>query len=216
MAAVTRKRDPERRARIIEAVADLIADRGYRGVSMTDIGEKVGISATAIYRHFPNKDALLVAVFDRSIDQLLEEERRTRQQLTDPRAALADLVARQIDFVVDEREFARVYHGEADQLPEADRRRLRRKQRAYLDEWEAVLRELRPRMSASDARTIVHAATGAIQSPLFHQLTASPDRLKQLLTEMAHAVLGVGPGGALEVALEESPVRDEDEAGGRS
>jgi AcrR family transcriptional regulator len=208
MAAVTRKRDPERRARIMEAVADLIVDRGYRGVSMADIGEKVGISATAIYRHFPNKDALLVAVFDRSIDQLLEAERRTRQQLTDPRAALADLVARQIDFVVDEREFARVYHGEADQLPEQDRLRLRRKQRAYLDEWETTLRELRPELDSADARTVVHSAIGAIQAPLFHRLETPPARLKPLLTHMAHALLGLPAADPSAGPMEVPPVAE--------
>lgn len=208
MAEVTRKRDPERKARIMEAVADLIVHHGYRGVSMADIGERVGISAAAIYRHFHNKDALLVAVFDRSIDQLLEDERRTRQLFADPREALTDLVARQIDFVVDEREFARIYHGEADQLPEEDRRRLRRKQRAYLDEWEAVLVEVRPALSTTDARTIIHAVIGAIQAPLFHRLETPPDRLKHLLTEMAHAVLGV--------SVEDSPVDISDGSGATS
>ncbi|MCW2813076.1 MAG: TetR family transcriptional regulator [Nocardioides sp.] len=191
MVQEVRTRDPERRSRIIEAVADLIVDHGYQGVSMADVGQRVGISAAAIYRHFPSKGALLVAVFDRAIDQLLEEERRTRQRLADPGDALAALVARQIDFVVDDREFARIYHGEADQLPEEDRLRLRRKQRAYLHEWETVLLELRPALTPAEARTVVHSAIGAIQAPLFHRLETSPDRLKRLLTEMAHAVLGV-------------------------
>jgi AcrR family transcriptional regulator len=186
-----RKRDPHRKDRIIEAVADLIAEKGYAGVSMSDVGERVGISAAAIYRHFPNKSTLLVAVFDRSIDELLEDEKQSRARFDDPEKALIDLVARQIDFVVDEREFARVYHGEADQLPEEDRLRLRRKQRAYLDEWEATLRELRPGLDHADARTVVHSAIGAIQSPLFHRLETPSARLKLLLTEMAHALLGL-------------------------
>jgi AcrR family transcriptional regulator len=186
-----RKRDPRRKERIIEAVADLIGERGYAGVSMSDIGERVGITGAAIYRHFPNKSRLLVAVFDRSIDELLEEEKQSRARFDDPEKALIDLVARQIDFVVDQREFARVYHGEADQLPEKDRLRLRRKQRSYLDEWEQTLRELRPGLDAADARTMVHSAIGAIQSPLFHRLETPPARLKLLLAQMAHALLGL-------------------------
>jgi AcrR family transcriptional regulator len=203
---VERKRDPRRKERIIEAVADLIGERGYAGVSMSDIGERVGISGAAIYRHFPNKSRLLVAVFDRSIDELLEDEKQSRARFEDPEKALVDLVARQIDFVVDQREFARVYHGEADQLPEQDRLRLRRKQRAYLDEWETTLRELRPELDSADARTVVHSAIGAIQAPLFHRLETPPARLKPLLTQMAHALLGLPAADRFEGPVEVPPV----------
>jgi AcrR family transcriptional regulator len=40
---------------------------------MEDIGEAVGITASAIYRHYDSKTAVLVAMFDRVIDQLLSE-----------------------------------------------------------------------------------------------------------------------------------------------
>lgn len=190
----TRRRDPDRKNKLVQAVADLIAERGYHALSMAEIGERVGISGAAIYRHFPNKSALLVAVFDRSIDELLEDERRSRERFADPLTALVHLVARQVDFVVEEREFARVYHGEADQLPEEDRLRLRHKQRVYLAEWVGLVQDLRPELSAAEARAVVHATIGAVQSPLFHRLEVDPGRLKELLTEMAHATLGIVVG----------------------
>lgn len=187
-------RDPERREKIMAAAADLAQSRGFSAVSMADIGQRVGITATAIYRHFASKSALLVALFDRSIDELLDDEVETQTRLANPRAALEHLVRRQVDFVVDEREWARVYHGEVDQLPEEDRRRLRRKQRRYLEEWVRLLRQVRPTLNEPRARTLVRACIGAIQAPLFSADELEREELRDLLNLTARAVLGLhGP-----------------------
>ncbi len=44
---------------IVEATRSLLVERGYANLSMRDVADKVGITAAAIYRHFPNKDALV-------------------------------------------------------------------------------------------------------------------------------------------------------------
>jgi AcrR family transcriptional regulator len=192
-APVRRSRDPLRREKIMTAAADLVVGRGFNAVSMSDIGDRVGITAAAIYRHFDSKSALLVALFDKAIDDLLEDEDETRARFTEPLAALTHLVARQVDFVVDEREFARVYHGEVDQLPDEDRARLRRKQRRYLEEWVRLLRVVRPELGVPEARTLVRCGIGAVQAPLFAQVELPPAELRTLLTATAHQVLGL-PG----------------------
>ncbi len=192
-APVRRSRDPDRREKIMAAAAELVGGRGFHAVAMNDIGARVGISAAAIYRHFPSKSALLVALFDRSIDDLLQDEDLSRSRFPDPRSALEHLVCRQVDFVVDEREFARVYHGEVDQLAAEDRARLRRKQRRYLEEWVRLLREVRPDLDAAQARTVVRSTIGAVQAPLFAQLELDAGRLRPLLVRTAFAVLGLDP-----------------------
>ena len=44
---------------IVEATRALLATRGYEALSMRDVANGAGITAAAIYRHFPNKDALV-------------------------------------------------------------------------------------------------------------------------------------------------------------
>ncbi len=44
---------------IVEAARALLASRGYEALSMRDVAKRAGITAAAIYRHFPNKDALV-------------------------------------------------------------------------------------------------------------------------------------------------------------
>ena len=55
------KRNSERRDTridILEQAIPLYAARGYSGVSMRDIAKAVGISAAALYHHFPDKQRL--------------------------------------------------------------------------------------------------------------------------------------------------------------
>ncbi|TDP91911.1 TetR/AcrR family transcriptional regulator [Labedaea rhizosphaerae] len=193
--APSRVRDPDRKERILVAAADLVARSGYHAVSMADIGAAAGITGSGIYRHFDGKSAVLVALFERVIDGLLRDEKRiVEQETTDLRVALRKLIDGQIEFVVADRELAQVYFHEINNLPEVDRRRLRRKQRLYLEEWVHLVAELRTDLGDTEARVIVHAAIAAIQSTLQHDSNLPEPQLRRLLASSAQAVLGIGLG----------------------
>jgi len=187
-----RIRDPERRSRILAAAADLVARKGFHAVSVAEIGAAAGITGSGIYRHFDRKTAVLVALFDQIIDDLLRDEQEILDSGTDLSAALDQLIAGQVEFVVGDRELAQVYYNEINNLPAEDRRRLRRKQRLYLEEWVHLVSELRGDLSDADARTVVHAAVGAIQSTLLHNAGLDEGRLRELLTQAARAIVGIG------------------------
>jgi AcrR family transcriptional regulator len=190
--ARVRTRDPERRSRILAAAADLVARKGFHAVSVAEIGAAAGITGSGIYRHFDRKTAVLVALFDQIIDDLLRDEQEILDSGTDLSAALDRLIAGQVEFVVGDRELAQVYYNEINNLPVEDRRRLRRKQRLYLEEWVHLVSELRGDLSDADARTVVHAAVGAIQSTLLHNAGLDEGRLRELLTRAARAIVGIG------------------------
>ncbi|MDA8026939.1 MAG: TetR/AcrR family transcriptional regulator [Actinomycetota bacterium] len=184
-----RTRDPARKEKILEAAAELVSRSGFHAVSMADIGLEAGITGSAIYRHFGSKSAILVALFDRVIDNLLQEEKRTLEESSDLEVALKSLIKGQVEFVVRDRAIAQVYHNEIRNLPDNDQVRLRRKQRLYVEEWVHLLREVRNGLDDVTARTLAHAAIGAIQSTLFHNVGLPEDRLREILTTAASAVL---------------------------
>jgi AcrR family transcriptional regulator len=184
-----RRRDPQRRLRILNAAAQLVAQHGYHEVGMADIGAAAGVTGSAIYRHFAGKSAVLVAMFDRVIDDLSTEAEQIVTTVSDPRTALRRLVRGQVMFAINDRTLAQVYHNEITNLPDPDRRRLRRKQRLYIEEWVHVLATLRPKMNDAELRARAHAAIGAIQSTLFYSSGLAEDRLVELMCECADAVL---------------------------
>jgi AcrR family transcriptional regulator len=191
-----RRRDPDRRQRILSAAADLVADRGYHEVAIADIGAAAGITGSAIYRHFDSKSAVLVTLFERVIDDLSGEATAIVEQHRPPLDALRALIRGQLRFVVDNRTLAQVYYSEIANLPDDDRHRLRRKQRLYLEEWVHQLALLRPGTSDGELRARVHAAIGAIQSVLQYHSGLADRHLDELIAASAEAVLTNGLAGA--------------------
>jgi AcrR family transcriptional regulator len=183
-----RIRDPARKEKILDAAAGLLAENGYHAVSMAEIGERAGIVGSGIYRHFGSKAAILVELFERVIDDLLEQGRSAVEGTTDLAKALDELVKGQVEFVVFKRHLAQIYHNEISNLPREDQVRLRRKQRQYLEEWVHVVGELK-HTGEPETRTRVYVAIGAIQSVLFHPVALTTDELVAMLNQSARAIL---------------------------
>lgn len=58
------------RAALLSEAAAMIADGGVASVTMRAIGARLGVSRGALYRHFPDKSALLVAVAAAGFERL--------------------------------------------------------------------------------------------------------------------------------------------------
>jgi len=59
------------RTRILDAAAEIAAERGYEGTSIGAVSTKCGLPASSIYWHFKDKDDLIAAVIERSFDSWL-------------------------------------------------------------------------------------------------------------------------------------------------
>lgn len=67
------------RSAVVAEGLRLLMDQEADSLSLREIARNVGVSATALYRHFPNKASLLVALADAGYLQLAEEQRRAGQ-----------------------------------------------------------------------------------------------------------------------------------------
>lgn len=61
-----------RQAEILDRAAELVAESGLAQFTMKRLAERVGFTEPAIYRHYPGKSALLVAMIERLGGRLLE------------------------------------------------------------------------------------------------------------------------------------------------
>lgn len=186
-----RIRDPERRERIVAAAAELIARRGYLGVNLSEIGAAAGIVGSGIYRHFDTKAAILVEMFDRVVDLLVVDAETLLRDADRPEATLSQLVRGQVDFTLGERTLCEVYLQEARNLPEQDLRRLKWKQRHYVDFWQDLLQSIHPDLDAGQAQVRVHAAISAVHSVLKYRPHLDDPDLAGALFSVACAVLGI-------------------------
>jgi AcrR family transcriptional regulator len=196
-----RRRDPDRKERILVAAAALGAQRGFDAISMADIGAEAGIVGSGIYRHFDSKTAILVAMADRVMDRLMKAAGQIIAASPGERECLSMLVRDHIEVALTDRDALAVYHREVRTLPEEERRRLSRSQRHYIEEWVHLLAPLRPDLADGEVRLAVHAAIGAIQSTLFFRSGLADERLTELMEVMAHGCLGTTPVPVSELTL---------------
>jgi AcrR family transcriptional regulator len=56
---------------IIMAAADVLRRNGYDATTMKDIAAQVNLTAASLYHHFPNKDALLLAVLEGGLEVVI-------------------------------------------------------------------------------------------------------------------------------------------------
>ena len=63
----------ERQNQIIQESIQLIAEKGIQGLTIKNISKAIGISEPAIYRHFENKDDIILAIIS-TMKQNTEEE----------------------------------------------------------------------------------------------------------------------------------------------
>jgi AcrR family transcriptional regulator len=174
---------------ILTSAAELFRDRGFHAVGVDDIGRAAGITGPAVYRHFPSKVAILIAVFDRIIERLLAGGETQLAGGRSPRRRLELLVAFHVDFVLSERALIAVYAGEENSLPTGDRRRLRRRQRLYLEHWVEELRRLRPELADATARAAVRSVLGMLNSVAYFDAGLPREEHAALLERMGISAL---------------------------
>lgn len=57
-------------AALLDAVSQLVAERGFESLSMREIAQRAGVTRTVIYNYAPDKETLLIATAQRGGDQL--------------------------------------------------------------------------------------------------------------------------------------------------
>jgi len=183
----------DRQAAILHEAARLFAERGFSGVSLEDLGAAVGVSGPAVYRHFANKQALLGAILLRVSERLLAGGQDVLVREADPRAQLAALVAFHVDFALSDADVIRVQDRDLASLNDADRSRVRRLQREYVELWIRVLAHLHPDHADAELRVRAHACFGLINSTPHSMRSArqapSDRAVRPVLESMAIAAL---------------------------
>src|SRR6202012_4480288 len=145
------RRKSDRRLQLLAAAERLFAERGFLAVRLEDIGAAAGVSGPAIYRHFPNKESLLVELLVGISTRLLAGARDVRSHTTNTAEALDGLIDFHLEFALGEPDLIRIQDRDLAHLPAAAQRQVRRAQRQYVEVWVGVLRELEPGLAETDA-----------------------------------------------------------------
>jgi AcrR family transcriptional regulator len=189
----------DRRSQILAAAERQFAERGFMAVRLEDLGAAADVSGPAIYRHFPNKEALLVELLVEVSTRLLAGGREVvGRHGDDPAAALHALIDFHLDFTLGEPDLIRIQDRDLSHLPAPALRQVRRSQRQYVEIWVKVLRDLYPVRDEADARLMAHAAFGLMNSTPYSTKPAGEkpagSRSRSVLRAMTIAALRSAEG----------------------
>ncbi|WP_410597005.1 TetR/AcrR family transcriptional regulator [Amycolatopsis sp. lyj-23] len=191
-AAALRPRN--RRQLVVEAGAAVFSERGYHAASMEEIAARVGITAAALYRHFPNKYALFAECANVMADRLVAALAEVPSD-----ASLAAVFAAVTRVTVAHRETGGVYRWEARYLERADRKQLAEK---FAHVVERVADAVHREHPGPEEHLRAVAALGAIGSVTMHHNAIAQRRVGELLQAAARRVAATEPAAATAPAVE--------------
>ncbi|MCD9198949.1 TetR/AcrR family transcriptional regulator [Aeromicrobium wangtongii] len=85
------------RRRVFEALSSLLAERSFDTVTMADLASEAGIGRTAIYNHFADKDAVVVAFAGAETDRYLDRLGSALERATGPADAMRIYIREHMD-----------------------------------------------------------------------------------------------------------------------
>lgn len=202
-----RRRPKDRKVQIIRAAARAFSERGYYPVGVDEIAAEVGISGPALYRHFTNKYALLVAAAEEGARHLLTVAEAADDARLDPGQRLDALIRAISEHTIEIRREAGLYRWERRYLERDDRVRIKKIYDDLNNTLAAPIALLRPAAPPADVAMLAAGVLSAIASIAAHRTALSSARLLPLLHEMAWAVLRTELPAAPAEPDPDSPVR---------
>lgn len=75
----------QRRSQVVDAAMDLIASQGLHKLSLSQIEARTGMARGHLTYYFPTKEAILLAVFDRMLERMIEGVHARAERIGGPK-----------------------------------------------------------------------------------------------------------------------------------
>lgn len=114
----------ERRAVTVEAVVELAGEQNPSEITTAVIAKRMGLTQGALFRHFPNKDAILQAVMEWVAERLISRIEKAIHAESSPLAALESMFMAHVDFITEHPGIPRMLFGELQRSEETAPKRM--------------------------------------------------------------------------------------------
>jgi AcrR family transcriptional regulator len=192
---VAGRRPKDRRAQIARASAEAFSALGYHGVTMDTIASRVGISAPALYRHYPSKYALFRDAVLSLSQQLVDATAFVDEDTEDPAEALRNVVAALIDTAVLNRASGGLYRWQARYLRGDDQATLDRQIRLVQQRIQRPLRRIRPELTSQQYWTLSTLVLSVLGSVVDHRAKLPAAQIKAVLADLSAVLVAADVTG---------------------
>lgn len=189
-----KRRPKDRKVQITRAAAEAFSTHGYHTASMEEIATKVGISAPALYRHYPSKYDMFAAVV-LGLGQQLVDSTEFIDAITDAELAVdaPAVLDRVIEAVTDaalaNRQSGALYRWQARYLHPEDQLKLRSQMEVVNRRIHRPLLVIRPALGSPDRWMLSAGLLSVVASVVAHQLTLPDGQIHAILAAAVTALL---------------------------
>lgn len=108
------------REALINEACQQIEQEGATALNLSKLAQKIGVSQPAVYRHFPNKQALAISVAQRGFEQLAEALQKTTQNVESDDAfkGIRAIAKAYVEFALNNPEIARLMFSMKERVTE--------------------------------------------------------------------------------------------------
>lgn len=169
------------RERLLGALAESVAERGYAGAAVADVIERAGISRKTFYEHFSNKEECFLAAYDAGVAMVLDAIDHAVGAAPHPYAAAEAGMHAYVSTLREHPDLARAFFVEVFGAgPRALARRERVLER-FADQLEGIYADAAaalPELPEQPPRYVFRAAVGAVDELVTRELMKrGPSRL---------------------------------------
>ena len=197
--------DPDARRDVLLRAKDYLRSSGYARVTIRALAEHLGVGASSLYYHFPNKVALLNASIEIEMDELVAEALTVRDADISTIDQLKMFIAKHLSFQL---ELAKMIEGRRgslrgvyammDELSDTGESPLLTKQRRYIDILKSILDRGREEgVFAIDDLTVTAYAVMSLGEHLVNWFRPggrlSAEEVQQMLSDLAMRIVAKAP-----------------------
>lgn len=182
------------RERIITALVDTVAERGYNATTVANITKAAAVSRRTFYEHFADKEACYLAAYEMVADHIRDSMQVAAQSFGDWPQQVRAALATMLRFLAGEPELARVVMIE----PVAAGGEIAARHRQSMQGFVEILKAGRPEHAGERPLPEATEATlvGGIVSLIVREINAGrTDKLEALLPDLVELTLAPYLGG---------------------
>jgi AcrR family transcriptional regulator len=121
-----------KRDQMIEVATHKMGLKGYKGVSVQDVSDGVGIHKSTFFHYFNNKEELLLEVVKKGIDEVTDDLKRIlKDDEAEPEEKLEKAINSLVTVLINHIDNVKVFHSEIRYLPEKEKKEFLKKRDAY-------------------------------------------------------------------------------------
>ena len=155
-------RAEEQRQRILDAAVTIFSRRGFDATSMNEVAAAVGLRKPSLYHYVRTKNELLVAIYERVLDESLRSGHAIVAAAPTPLDAVRELIVERVAYTCEHQDLLKVCFEEESALPPELADSILRRRRAY----EAVVLGAVEAHLAATGRTLAMAPKAYVNTCL--------------------------------------------------